>query len=343
MVGSDTATTCDIVSVMHPELANLQQSYNKIVDDVQSGNLPYEQALATLAGMSTPDADGWLWSIDPQTGGFVRARPGGSPEPADTNYFVPAQLPPRQSPFAAPDLSRPPTPAPAPPTPWGPTTSGPTSWDPAPATDHPASPYPTAPPGPYSTPPQSNKPSLFSRIPGLSNQNGQQLTPAKPKPWLRPAILAAVVVLVLALVVTNRHGGSPTTTTLGSTLPQATSTTSTVVRSPIGRVPTSQQLSTALNAITSGSPGHVHQYVLDVIGVRHLYYYTSLYAGFVATGYSISSTGATPVRHHHAATSVITVFDPQTHVVIVRSTVTWVVSGGIWKWSTWPSLQFIGH
>ena len=348
---------------MHPELVTLQQNYNRIVDDVQNGHMPYEQALSTLANMSTPDADGWLWSIDPDTGNFVRSQPGGPAQPADPSGFVPAQVGPRTSPFATPTppatnqwgASAPPAPDQwsTPPSPYGPDLSSPPTVAPnSPFAGPSGSPF-SGPSGPTYSPPspggltdssRAPRQSLLSRIPGMSPGSAHPGKTSSSRPaWLRPAILVVGVVLVVALVVSRTHH---TTTTTVTTLPPISSSTTTTTPAsstgPIRAVPSSLQLSAALHALVSGSPSRVHQYVIDASGTRHLAYYTALYTGFVSEGLTISTTGAHRIARAHEVVSTISVYNNSTHLVVARAAAQWRVRSGRWQLVTWPNLRFVG-
>jgi len=78
---------------MHPELERLNQQYLNLVADLSAGYVSQTDALRVLEGLTAVDGQGWVWSIDPYTGMFVRALPGQAPVPADEREFVPALLP----------------------------------------------------------------------------------------------------------------------------------------------------------------------------------------------------------------------------------------------------------
>jgi hypothetical protein len=107
----DSITTEEVPSMLHPELARLQEQYNAVLDEHEAGNLSYDEALMTVQVMSVLDGGGYVWMIDPVSGAFLRAVPGEQPIEADPSQFMPAQIPaPGSSPWASQqDLLRPPS------------------------------------------------------------------------------------------------------------------------------------------------------------------------------------------------------------------------------------------
>ena len=83
---------------LHPELAHLEQQYFALAEDLRLGHVSEADALQIMGNLSAVDGDGAVWSIDPYSGDFVRGFPGTSPHPADPGLFVPAQLPPVNTP-----------------------------------------------------------------------------------------------------------------------------------------------------------------------------------------------------------------------------------------------------
>lgn len=71
---------------LHPELAKILDQFNSLIDDVESGNILYQDALQILNSLSCVDSDGYLWSIDAE-GIFYKAYPGESPKAADPVHF----------------------------------------------------------------------------------------------------------------------------------------------------------------------------------------------------------------------------------------------------------------
>lgn len=78
---------------MHPELNRIEESYLALVADLQAGHIGQTDALAVLSGLTAVDGDGWVWSIDPYSGDFLRAMPGQPASPADPSQFVASRLP----------------------------------------------------------------------------------------------------------------------------------------------------------------------------------------------------------------------------------------------------------
>jgi len=96
--------------MLHPDLDALRRQYNQVLDELEAGNLSYEEALSTVQAMSAVDGAGFIWVIDTETGGFLRATPGESPEECDPGLFAAARIPSAgSSPWASQqDLLRPP-------------------------------------------------------------------------------------------------------------------------------------------------------------------------------------------------------------------------------------------
>jgi hypothetical protein len=79
---------------LHPELQRIEQQYFALAEDLRLGNISESDALAVMGNLRAVDGEGALWSIDPYSGDFVRAVPGGPAYPTDPARFAPAQLPP---------------------------------------------------------------------------------------------------------------------------------------------------------------------------------------------------------------------------------------------------------
>ena len=62
--------------VLHPDLDSLRSQYNQVLDELEAGNLSYDDALSSVQAMSVVDGGGFIWLIDTATGGFLRAVPG---------------------------------------------------------------------------------------------------------------------------------------------------------------------------------------------------------------------------------------------------------------------------
>jgi hypothetical protein len=82
-----------VTAVLHPELERLRGQYTQVLDDYDAGHLSYDDALVAIGAMSVPDGDGYVWRINPDTGGFMRGRPGDHAVDMDPTAFVSAQIP----------------------------------------------------------------------------------------------------------------------------------------------------------------------------------------------------------------------------------------------------------
>lgn len=79
---------------LHPLLEDLDRSYRALVDDVSAGRISIQDAQIVLEHTQVADGDGAMWSIDPQSGDFVRTVPGQQGTFADPQMFIGAVLPP---------------------------------------------------------------------------------------------------------------------------------------------------------------------------------------------------------------------------------------------------------
>jgi hypothetical protein len=78
---------------MHPELQRLDEQYRSLAADLQAGHISQEDAMMILASLTAVDGEGWVWSIDPYSGEFLRAMPDQTGSPADPSLFVVSRLP----------------------------------------------------------------------------------------------------------------------------------------------------------------------------------------------------------------------------------------------------------
>jgi len=78
---------------MHPELRRIEEQYLSLVSDLQAGHIGEADALAVLANLTAVDGEGWVWSIDPGTGEFLRGIPGQPGAFADPAQFLASRLP----------------------------------------------------------------------------------------------------------------------------------------------------------------------------------------------------------------------------------------------------------
>jgi hypothetical protein len=78
---------------MHPELKRIEDQYLSLVADLQAGHIGQADALAVLTNLTAVDGEGWVWSIDPYSGEFLRALPGQPGAPADPFHFSVSRLP----------------------------------------------------------------------------------------------------------------------------------------------------------------------------------------------------------------------------------------------------------
>lgn len=65
---------------MHPNLARMAATYDQIVEDVTSGRISSATARSKIEQLEARDDEGVRWSIDPDTGNFVRRTAFGDME-----------------------------------------------------------------------------------------------------------------------------------------------------------------------------------------------------------------------------------------------------------------------
>lgn len=78
---------------MHPELQRIDEQYRSLAADLAAGHVSQADAMMILANLTAVDGEGWVWSIDPYSGEFLRALPGQPGSPADPSLFVVSRLP----------------------------------------------------------------------------------------------------------------------------------------------------------------------------------------------------------------------------------------------------------
>jgi len=300
---------------VHPDLLQLQQHYNHVLDEYEAKNLSYDDAMATLAAMTAVDGAGWIWSIDAQTGSFVKARPGGEAEPAHESTFVPAQLdglgqvsssnthlPKPPGGFV--DLNQPPVIGRTPPA-----TPPPTAW---------------APPTPPPTVTKENR-SRRARAPREPRRTGGGAVPPDLTK-LREALagrgrtigLVAAAVIVVFLLATSSGPATPHTSP--STQPSSLS----------GPAPTTAQVVQVLDGLVHGES--VGSLVYASGSRAEARTFSAQYVGFHALGWYISTT--TPRISGQSYTSTLRLFNKTTPLATARAS--WVLRGGAWELAAWP-------
>lgn len=95
--------------MLHPDLTQLMQRFNELVDNVEAGHISYEDAVTTLAQLIVIDGSGAHWSIS-SDGRWLRAFPGDEPMETDPYLYTPATVivPPSVNQWGVDDLSQPP-------------------------------------------------------------------------------------------------------------------------------------------------------------------------------------------------------------------------------------------
>lgn len=96
---------------LHPDLAQIENHYNELVDNVDAGNMTVKAAMETLANIQIVDGNNLLWGMDGE-GNFVSGVPGTQLQITDPSQYrstleQPGQ---NQNSWETPDLMRPPTP-----------------------------------------------------------------------------------------------------------------------------------------------------------------------------------------------------------------------------------------
>jgi hypothetical protein len=75
---------------MHPELAQILEHYNAVLDLYESGQIGYEAAVEQVRSFVATDAAGWSWAVDPDSGVLYRWSDTVEPAVADPALFVAA-------------------------------------------------------------------------------------------------------------------------------------------------------------------------------------------------------------------------------------------------------------
>jgi hypothetical protein len=91
----DSSSQSGTVSIVHPDLANLEQFYVRTRADVTAGRLQGHEGISRVQSNTVVDAGGRVWMVDPmspdaQRASFKVVAPGQSPAPADPSQYQPA-------------------------------------------------------------------------------------------------------------------------------------------------------------------------------------------------------------------------------------------------------------
>ncbi|MCP4792079.1 MAG: hypothetical protein GY882_01890 [Actinomycetia bacterium] len=289
----------------HPELARLIADYEAILARHNAGTLTQDAALAALAAMWVSDGVGYEWSIDPQSGRYIRRVPGADAEFADEHQFAPTTIPVQQPA----DVLAPPTPAP--------------HQVPAPAPQYVEE---------------------LSGVPAPSFMERIQPMMRNPRAkWLVVAV-AVLFLLVGAKACggsapADEDGGIPVvTTTTAPTGFKASSTTLPTITVPEAapEVPTPDQVGDVNSRFTSGDRGLFIETVAAEISADVIALEAAAYAGFVEHGITVDFGIADIDPATGNIVSFATLADAQSGVVLRNSVLAWVLVEGNWKLAALP-------
>jgi len=274
--------------VLHPDLDSLRSQYNQVLDELEAGNLSYDDALSSVQAMSVVDGGGFVWLIDTATGGFLRAVPGEIPQEADPSEFVAARIPSAgSSPWASQqDLLRPPA------TPRArDERQAPSQFEDDDADDSPSS--------------MMRRRQAQQRPSSSATQIAGRLRSVKLPPLLdrNKRLLGIVLTLALVFVVFSRFSKEAPDPTIVSDVPASTSLVpatlpvETVPTLPLETVPTTtpaplplptdDELASLKLALLSGERAQVAAVVLEEASPKRVALYTARYFGYNATGLQI--------------------------------------------------------
>jgi hypothetical protein len=318
--------------MLHPDLDSLRSQYNQVLDNLEAGNLSYDDALSSVQAMSVVDGGGFVWLIDTASGGFLRAVPGEVPQEADPSEFVPARIPSAgSSPWASQqDLLRPP-----------------------------ASPRPR---GERQAPPQVDDDGEDESLSPMMRHRQAQQHSSRSKPQVaarlrtmklpplldrNKRLLAIVLVLIVAFVVFSRFSKEDPAPTIEADTPVPTTpapvpveTTPTLPAETVPStapaplpLPTADELTALELGLISGNREKVASVVLEEASAQRTALYTARYYGYVATGLQIKF--ATPVlEEQRAFVSVSLVDSDSAEILATRKVRLRRAADGFWRFAT---------
>jgi hypothetical protein len=320
--------------MIDPELQKVVDGYNRIRTAHDAQEMTRDQADAAVRQLEVFDAQGYSWSINPDTGNFMRAVPGSPAQPADQDEFAPNNV--------SPSLRTPPVVASAP---WGPVTNSTPPWQPTHTSEAftPPLPPPSRRKGSTSAP-RSRSP---KRAPGVTTG-----FLAKNRTIL---IIVVIIVVVVAVVLVSKKSTPTTSSTLpvtsstlpvsSSTLPVTSSTLPTTSYPPTtihhanAGIPSVAQMTTVFGAIGSGSAAlsSIHRYVVVVGTHTNTVKDVAFFTGLADLSAKVGFTRAT--KTSNGALSKFTLRDGTTNTVLYSGHALWVLRGGVWKLATWPTFN----
>ena len=236
------------MSDLHPQLQQLEDQYNQLVDAVEAGHYSFDDALAVLHGTFVTDAAGAVWSINGD-GDFVRSLyPGAPAEKTEPSQFAPDGAPAPQphltnphtfptaqpgqpAPFSQPAMPSFPTPAPFTPqqaSPFGGGFTAPaydtadTPWEDTDLDSPPSGFNPGFPSAATPIAPVEHRAAPAKSIHGAGAKSSAALggIAGKAQQWVKDnKLFAAILVIgaIIAYAVTSQGGGSGKQTTLPTT------------------------------------------------------------------------------------------------------------------------------
>lgn len=297
-----------MVFVLHPDLDSLRSQYNQVLDELEAGNLSYDDALSSVQAMSVVDGGGFIWLIDTATGGFLRAVPGEVPQEADPSEFVAARIPSAgSSPWASQqDLLRPPASPRA-----REQRQAPQQFDDDEDDD--------------SLSPMMRRRQSQQRSPRPAPQITERLRTVKLPPLLErnKRLLVIVLVLAVAFVVFSRFSKEDPAPTIVSDAPAPTSlaptplpietvptlpaeTVPTTAPAPLP-LPTDDELASLKLVLLSGDRSQVAAAVFEEAPAKRVALFTARYFGYNATGLQIEF--AAPVLEKQRAFVSVSLVD----------------------------------
>lgn len=321
--------------MLHPDLDSLRSQYNQVLDELEAGNLSYDDALSSVQAMSVVDGGGFIWLIDTATGGFLRAVPGEVPQEADPSEFIAARIPSAgSSPWASQqDLLRPPA---------SPRSRGerqaPPQFDDDEDDDD-------------SLSPMMRRRQAQQRSPRPTPQVADRLRTVKLPPLLErnKRLLAIVLVLAVAFVVFSRFSKEDPAPTIVSDTPVPTTpapvplpvettptlpveTVPTTAPAPLP-LPTDDELAALKLAMLSGDRTQVAAVVFEEASAKRIALYTARYFGYNATGLQIE-LAAPVLEKQRAFVSVSLVDSVSGETLATRKVRLRRGDDGLWRFAT---------
>lgn len=322
---------------LQPELIELETRYNELVDAVQSQAMDIKDAMRTLENLRVIDGDGTLWGMDAD-GNFVSGMPGEPLQITDPIRFRQQQLPMRPettSGWGTPDFQTPPQ-----------IKAAPAAEEESTQIfkfDNYTKPAAVAKAKPKKIKTQKTQGSLLAKIP-----TGAITSWISSNKRTLLVVLIAIVAIV-AIVLTqggkgeDKPSGVPTSALSNmpvdpnGTAKPATSNPSNAAPAVNTTLPTGDQVTTLVSALTSGKRDLTKAALQDPGDDKTVAVNTARYASYSET-YQLAFNIGPVAGESGGAIADVTVTDKVSKTVVLTGKIEFIEQDGHWYIKAWPAL-----